>query len=100
MVSSLTPLPKGAGAAGASAPGPEKLLDRPQDGVAVGDAAGHDVVALAEHLVDVLVELAAAVGALHLPVAEQVHPRQQLLVEQLDAVRDVVAPVVAVGEVE
>ena len=49
---------------------------------------------------DVLIELAAAVGALHLPVAEQVHLRQQPLGQDLDAVRDVVAPVVAVGEVE
>src|SRR5262245_34150426 len=82
------------------AAGAQELLDRPEDGVAVGDAAAHDVVALAQHLVDVLVELARAVGALHLPVAEQVQLRQQLVLQDLHAGGDVVAPVVAVGEVE
>src|SRR5436309_11808394 len=90
----------GGAARGGSTSGAEELLDRAEDGVAVGDPAADDVVALAEHLVDVLVELARAVGALDLAVAEQVQLRQQPLVEDLDAVRDVVAPVVAVGEVE
>src|SRR4051812_39767487 len=77
-----------------SAPGAEELLDRIEDGVAVGDAAAHDVLALAEHLVNVFVKLARAVGALDLSVAEQVQLRQQFLVQQLDTVRDVIAPVV------
>src|SRR6266545_379215 len=88
------------GSSQGSASGAQKLLDRPENRLAVGDAAGDHVLAFAEQLVDVLEELAAAVGALHLPVTEQVQPRQQFLRQDLDAVRDVVAPVVAVGEVE
>src|SRR5258708_572651 len=82
-----------------SASGPEELLARNEDGVPVGDAAGDDVVALAQHLVDVLVELARAVGTLDLAVAEQVQARQQLPGQQLDAMGDVVAPALAVGGV-
>src|SRR5262249_32013179 len=54
----------------------QKLLDRAQDGFPVGDAAGDNVRLLAEHLVDVIEELAAAVGAFDLSVAEQVQFRQ------------------------
>src|SRR5215204_4688599 len=67
----------------------QKLLDRPQDGLAVGDAATDDVLLVAQRFVDVLVELAGAIRTLHLPVAEQVDPRQQLLLQDLQAVRDV-----------
>src|SRR4051812_36078934 len=80
--------------------GPQKFLDRAQDRIAVGDAAGDHVLFLVDHLVDVLEELARAVGAFDLAVAEQVELGEQLLVEDVDAVGDVVAPVVAVGEVE
>src|SRR5262245_35148808 len=83
-----------------SSPSAQELLDRPKDRLAVGNPAAHDVLLRALQLVDVLVELARAVRALHLPVAEQVDARQELLLQDLQAVRDVVAPVVAVGEVE
>src|SRR5260370_23168957 len=49
---------------------------------------------------DILVEFAAAVRALHLSVAEQIQLGQKLVVEQFDAVRRSIAPVVAVGKVE
>src|SRR5579862_9327636 len=78
----------------------EEFFDRTEDGVAVGDAAAHDVVAFAQHFMDVFVKLAAAVGTFHLAVTEQVHARQQLFGQNLQAVWNVVAPVVAVGKVE
>ena len=49
---------------------------------------------------DIFVEFAAAVRALHLSVAEQIQLGQKLVVEQFDAVRRIIAPVVAVGKVE
>ena len=71
-----------------------------EDRLAVRDAADHHVLVVVDQLVDVLEELAAAVGRLDLTVPEQVQLRQHLLGQQLDALGHVVAPVVAVGEVE
>ncbi len=82
------------------ASGPKNSLIDPRIASRSGMRLAHDVLVLAQHLVDVVEELAAAVGAFHLAVAEQVQLGQQLLGQDLDAVRDVVAPVVAVGEVE
>src|SRR6266705_3174568 len=81
-------------------PCPQKLLDRVQDRVAVRDTAGADVFALSDHFRDVIEKLAVSVRTFYLPLAEQVDPRQQLLRKDLDALGDVVAPVVAVGEME
>src|SRR5579862_5167402 len=78
----------------------QELLDRTQNRLAVRNPARDHVVLLLQKLRDVLVKLAAAVGALDLAVAEQVQLRQQRLLQELNAVRAVVAPVVAVGEVE
>src|ERR1019366_6884472 len=80
--------------------GTQKLLDRTQNRLAVRDSARHYVVLLFQELRDVLVELAAAVGAFDLAVPEQIQLGQQRLLQELDAVRAVVAPVVAVGEME
>ena len=56
---------------------------------------------LREVLLQVLDELAGAVGALHLAVGEHVALGQELGLEELDAGERVVhRPVVAVGEVE
>ena len=46
---------------------------------------GHDALVLVEVLAQVLDELARAVRALDLAVGEQVHARQDLVLEQLDA---------------
>src|SRR5262249_41611882 len=78
----------------------QEFLDGPQDRLAIRDPAGDHVVFLLDHLLDVIEELAAAVGALDLAVAEEVELGQQAVGQDLDAVGDVVAPVVAVGEVE
>src|SRR5271169_4801670 len=77
----------------------EEFLDRAKNGIAVGDAATHDVLAVGQ-FVDVLVKLTAAVRAFNLAVAEEVQFRQQLFLENVDAMGHVVAPVVAVGKVE
>ena len=56
---------------------------------------------IAEMLFEVLVELARAVAALDLAVAEHVAHRQQRLLQELQAKPRVLArPVVAVGKVE
>src|SRR5207237_4997973 len=58
-----------------SPPGAEELLDAAEDRLAVGDAADDHVLVRVGQLVDVLEELAAAVGRLRLPVPEQVQLR-------------------------
>src|SRR5271167_4105303 len=88
-------------AAGRSLPLAEELLDAPVDGILVGDLGERHVLGGPDRVAEVLDELAGAVGALHLPVAEQVHDRQDARLQDLDAEAGVVgAPVVAVGEVE
>src|SRR5262245_13290478 len=52
---------------------------------AVVDAGRHQHVLVRERRVQVLLELARAVGALHLPVAELVHARQDLVAQHGDA---------------
>src|SRR5215813_3264006 len=80
---------------------PEEVLDGAVDGVLVGDLGERDVLHAVEGLAQVLDELAAAVGALHLPVGELVHLGEDLALEQADAGAGVVrAPVVSVGEME
>src|ERR1043166_2871451 len=83
-----------------SPPGSQELLDGVQDRFAVGNAAGDHALLLVRQLVDVLKKLPRSIGALHLAVTEQVELGQQLLVEQLDALGAVVAPVVAVRKME
>src|SRR5467141_618494 len=83
------------------APLPEEVLDRIVDGVLVADLGKGHVLHRVEGLAQVLDELTAAVGALHLAVGELVHLGEDLRLEQVDAGASVVrAPVVAVGEVE
>src|SRR5690606_3726796 len=86
---------------GASRAFAQELLDRSDDGVLVADLAGGDPLVFAEVLPQVFDELARAVRAFDLPVREHVHPRQELLLEEIDAREGVVhRPVVAVGEME
>src|SRR6266849_3634608 len=73
------------GAPSWSVAGAEKFLDGPEDGVAIGDSAANDVLAVGQ-FVDMLIEFAAAVGAFHLAVAEQVQVGQQLVLEYFQAV--------------
>ena len=79
----------------------QKGLDRIVDGFLVANL-GEDqlVVGVADADPQRTQVLAAAVGAFDLAVAEQVHRRQQLLAQQLQAGLVVFAPVVAVGELE
>src|SRR5690606_4845053 len=72
-----------AGARAASAALPEKLLDRLQDRVTILDLREHQVVCLHMPLQRVQ-ELAAAVAALDLAVAEQVAHRKQALAQQCE----------------
>ena len=55
---------------------------------------------LAEAAAQVAQELAAAVGAVDLAVAEQIHDRQQLFAQNFERFFVVLAPVVAVGKLE
>src|SRR5271155_2765180 len=83
------------------APLSQEGLDRVVDLVARGDLGEDDALVLLEGALQVLHELARAVGRLDLPVGEDVHARQDLLLEELDAApRVVAAPVVSVREVE
>src|SRR5262249_513982 len=59
-----------------------------------------EVFLILEGLLELAVELARAVGAFDLAVAEEVALGQELVAEQVDAVPVVLAPVVAVGEME
>src|SRR5687768_17213401 len=70
-VAARLPVP-GSSAVRALAPRAQKLLDRPEDGVAVGDLADDDVFLLLGQLRHIVEELATAVGALHLSVPEQI----------------------------
>ena len=65
-------------------------------------AGGDQTLLLAQRVVQVLLELARAVGALHLAVAELVDARQDLVAQQVDdtALRVARRPVVAVRVVE
>src|SRR5919198_5313771 len=84
-----------------SLPLAEELLDAPVDRVLVGDLGERHVLLRPDGLAQILDELARAVRALHLPVAEQVYDGQDAVLQQLDAQARVVgAPVVAVREVE
>src|SRR3990172_2876077 len=84
-----------------SAPLPQEGLDGAVDRLLVGDLGEGHVAVGPQVVAQVLDELAGAVGALHLAVAEEVHRREQVGLEQVDAEAGVVgAPVVAVGEVE
>src|SRR5687767_3915155 len=79
------------------APLAEEGLDRGRDVLAVGDAGGDHAILAAEGLVQVLLELARAVGALDLPVAELVDARHELVAQERDAALGVARrPVVAV----
>src|SRR5260370_17166683 len=71
----------------------QKLLDRLQNVLAVGDAAGDDVFVVAQQFVDVVEELAAAVRAFHLAVAEQVHLGHQPVLDQVHPLANIVAPI-------
>src|SRR5688572_13567464 len=85
----------------ASAALPEEVLDRLQDPVPIGDLRGDHPLVAGELLVEVLLELARAVRAAHLAVAEDVGVREDLLLQELDAALGVAPrPVVAVAEVE
>src|SRR5580704_3765667 len=82
-------------------PLPQEVADRLHDGVLALDLRDHQAVVLVEVLVEILDELAGAVRALDLAVAEQVHLWQDLRLEDVDALDRVVdRPVVAVGEVK
>jgi len=82
-------------------PFPRNVLDRPENPVLVPDLAeDHALVPVAGDFLELAQVIARAVGALHLAVAEQVQLRQQNLGQQFKAVRNVIAPVVAVGEME
>src|SRR5205823_315350 len=81
-----------------SSPPSQKFTDAGQDAVLVGDVGGHQLVAVGEALVEIVLELSRAVGAFHLPVAEEVRLGEELLVEQAQALGGVASgPVVAVG---
>src|SRR6185503_7251092 len=87
--------------AASSAPLAQEGLDRVGHVAAVVDAGGHEDLLVAERRVQVLLELARAVRALHLAVAELVHARQDLVAQDRDAELGVARrPVVAVGVVE
>src|SRR6266850_2040139 len=66
-----------------SPPLAQEVLDRLQDPVAVGDLRGDHALVARELSVEVLLELARAVGAAHLSVAEDVAAREDVLLEQL-----------------
>src|SRR5215831_4339655 len=68
-----------------SAPLPQEGLDRFHDAVLAVDLAGHQRLALVEVLLQVLDELAAAVGTFHLAVGELVDHRKQGFAEDLHA---------------
>src|SRR4051812_41334872 len=57
---------------------PQEILDRVVDRVLVGDLRERHVLDALEGLAQVLDELPAAVGALHLPVGELVHLGEDL----------------------
>src|SRR5665213_1329527 len=79
----------------------QEVADRLHDGVLALDLGDHQAVVLVEVLVEVLDELAGAVGALDLPVTEQVHLGQDLRLEDVHTLNGVVdRPVVAVREVK
>src|SRR5579862_2255661 len=81
--------------------GAQEVLDRVRNPFAVADLAGQHLRVLREAVVQVLLELSAAVRALHLAVAEHVHAREQVVVQELHAALGVLAsPVVAVRKVE
>src|SRR5262249_14420192 len=89
----------------AGAPRSAALAEERLDGVghvaAVVEARGHDDLLVAERPVQVLLELARAVRALDLPVAELVDAREQLVAQHRNAQLGVPRrPVVAVGVVE
>src|SRR6185503_10548804 len=95
------PVRDAADASARSPPAPQELADARDDPVLVGDVGRDEFVAAGEALIEVVLELARAVRALHLSVAEEVRLRDELLVEQAQALGGVAAgPVVAVGEVE
>ena len=83
-----------------SPPPAQELLDRIVDPFLVTDLGQGQVRLLLERLFELAVELARAIGALDLAVAEEVALGQELVAEQVDALAVVLAPVVAVGEVE
>src|SRR5262245_47808126 len=81
-----------------SAPLPEERPDRLRDPLAVVDRDGDEPLLALERLVEVLLELPRAVGGLHLPVAELVDARDELVAQEVHATLGVArAPVVAVG---
>src|SRR6187401_152869 len=79
----------------------QEVADRLHDRFLALDLRHHQAVVLVEVLVQILDELTRSVRALDLAVAEQVHLRQDLGLQQLHALDGVVdRPVVAVAEVE
>src|SRR3954467_13964980 len=75
-------------------------LDRVEDRVLVADLRQGEVGEVVEGLLQLAVELARAVGTLDLAVAEEVALRQERVAQHPDALAVVLAPVVAVGEVQ
>src|SRR5271157_642317 len=78
----------------------QKLLDRIVDSFLVTDLGEGEIRDFVEGFLELAVELARSVGALDLPVAEEVALGQELVAQEADAVAVILAPVVAVGEVE
>ena len=78
----------------------EEFLDRLVDPVLITDLGQGQVRHVLEGFFQFSVELARAVGALDLAVAEEVALGQELVAQEADALAVVLAPVVAVGEVE
>src|SRR5271157_49770 len=78
----------------------QKLLDRIVDSFLVTDLGEGEIRDFVEGFLELAVELARAVRALDLPVAEEVALGQELVAQEADAVAVILSPVVAVGEVE
>src|SRR5262245_62059172 len=79
-----------------SAPTAQELLDRVEDPFFISDFRQRQVRLLVEGFLQLAVELARAVWALDLPVAEEVALGQELVAQEADALAVVLAPVVAV----
>src|SRR6185369_7907073 len=88
-------------AIGALFPFPEEVANGVHDRVLALDLRDDQAVVDVEVFVEVLDELSGAVGALDLAVAEQVHLRKDVRLQELDALDSVVdRPVVTVAEVK
>src|SRR5262249_39032072 len=83
-----------------SLPLPQKRLDRFVNPVLVLDLGQDQILPVAADFLQLAEIIAGAVRAFDLAVAEQIADRQEELLQGLQAVRVVLAPVVAVGELE